>query len=697
MAVERPQRPAAPRALTTLVRLDRWPAHWPLTLMFAPFPLWWVLGLTVIAPLCLSLVMAVQLYRRRASLLTPPGFVLWLVFLLWVALGVFVLFVDAPQAAAGGGGFTRLLVFGYRFALYAAATIVLLWTTNLTPKELSSRLVMQVFGWMFVVTTAGGLLGVLAPTFELTSPVEMLLPQGLRANDFISSMVHPDTASIQNVLGAPDARPKAPYAFANSWGSNIALFLPFFVAAWFFRGTRWQRFLAPVVLGLSAVPIVDSLNRALWATLALMFVLATVALIGHGRLLPAAGMVTAGGLALIVFVLSPLYGTFQERLDNPHSNERRAELLEATVESTLAGSPVVGYGSTRDFQGNFASIAGGARPDCEACEVPPLGTQGHLWMLVFSQGFVGAALFVGFLVLWLSRTWRAASAEEAVALFVVVGFLALLPVYDTLDLPLLTLMAAIGLAWRTQRERVRRERSGSTAARIVDEARTGAPLVGATALAGAVLGGVVALLQPASYSATAGLLLGSSPGALSARELRDLALPPPSTIDTEANLVVSDASLRRAIGTEDRTRLAELRRSISITAPPNTDLLDITVRAEGPRQATGQAAAVATSYIETRRDYLVERRHNALTALEEALAAMDPNDTSERALEREQLLRTAISDVAASTVSAAELVRAPHPVALRRQFEVPVASGFAVGVLVGLLLRWLLLPRKARP
>lgn len=700
MAEQRPTATTAPRALTTLVRPGAWPAHWPLTLMFVPFPLWWVLGLTVIAPLALSMVMAFQLYQRRATLLTPPGFRLWLLFLAWVALGVLVLWVDAPQAVAGGGGFSRLLIFGYRFALYSAATVVLLWITNLTQRELPSRLVMQVMGWMFVVTVAGGLLGLLAPTFEFLSPVELLVPKGVRDNEFLGSMIHPDSASIQTVLGDADPRPKAPFAFANSWGSNVALFLPFFLAAWLYRGARWQRLLAPVVLGVAAIPVIDSLNRALWAALAVMFLLATIALIGRGRLLASSAMATVGVIAILVFLASPLYGTFQARLDNPHSNERRGELLQATAESTLEGSPVVGFGSTRDFQGNFASIAGGDRPGCEACAVPPLGTQGHLWMLIFSQGYVGAVLFVAFLVLWLVRTWRVPSAEEAIAFFVVVVFCTLLPVYDTLDLPVLTLMAAIGLAWRAQRDRVRRERSGSTVPAVAAQLRSAAPVLAGTALAGALVGGAVAMLQPAPYTATAEVLLHPSPGALTEGALEDVVLPAGSTIDTEANLVVSDASLRRALDTDDRSRVAELRRSISIVAPPNTQVLDITVQAGTGRQAARRAAAVASSYIETRRSYLIERRKNALTALDEALSELDPNDRSDSALAREELLRSAVADVVASAVSAGELIGAPHPRAGRRQFEVPVASGIALGLLVGLALQWFRTGhtlRRARP
>jgi hypothetical protein len=42
-------------------RRSSWPAHWPLSLLFLGFPLWWALGLTVLLPMTLSLIMADQL------------------------------------------------------------------------------------------------------------------------------------------------------------------------------------------------------------------------------------------------------------------------------------------------------------------------------------------------------------------------------------------------------------------------------------------------------------------------------------------------------------------------------------------------------------------------------------------------------------------------------------------------------------
>ena len=78
-----------------------------------------------LAPLALAGVMALQLYHRRSTVLAPPGFRLWLVFLAWVELFVFPLrtsdwfawTVDPPMTAVflGAASFyaTYLLIRGH--------------------------------------------------------------------------------------------------------------------------------------------------------------------------------------------------------------------------------------------------------------------------------------------------------------------------------------------------------------------------------------------------------------------------------------------------------------------------------------------------------------------------------------------------------------------------------------------------------
>ena len=102
-------------------------------------PLWWVLGLVDVVPLLMAGPLAWDLAHRRHRRV-PPGFGWWLLFLLWVTLGVGVLWTSAP-GAADEGGIGRLLVFDYRLAWYLSATVLLLWLCTVGRRELPDRVV----------------------------------------------------------------------------------------------------------------------------------------------------------------------------------------------------------------------------------------------------------------------------------------------------------------------------------------------------------------------------------------------------------------------------------------------------------------------------------------------------------------------------------------------------------------------------
>jgi hypothetical protein len=660
-----------------------------LSLVVLGFPLWWGLGLATIMPIAMALVMADQLLRRRRVAL-PRGFTIWALFLAWMAFGIFVLFADAPDAVPGGDS-TRILIFGYRAAWYLTATVVVLWVANLRESELPTRWVYQLLGFMFVVTAVGGLVGVLVPTIEFTSAVEMLLPRGLRSNGLVEAIAHPSVADIQTVLGRPEARPKAPFAYANSWGSNLLLFLPFFLVAWFRQGPRWQRFVGPVVLAMAAIPVVYSLNRGLWVAMALGAVGFLWLQVAKGRTL--ATLLSAGLLATIavIFLLSPLFDIVQERVENQHSNARRGQLLEQTVSSTIQGSPAIGFGSTRDVQGSFSSIAGAATPDCEACGVPPLGTQGHLWQLIFAQGFVGVALFLAFLVMALARSWRCRTTVETLCTFTLGFFVLLLPVYDTLGMPLVTVMVAIGLLAREQRA-VTGAASTSYLEPALARLRASLPFLLVMMLLGATLGGVVAALQPVQHSTRLSILLTPSPIYLSTEEQQEEAEADGSetagevTIDTEAALLVSRQSLSRVAGSNDIDTLDELRQRIRVTAVPSTQVLVLEVRDTDAARSQQQAESVAESYLLTRRAYLSNRRDQALMMVNRQLTELEgPDGEVTPAGATGERLEDALTSIQLTPTSAGEVLRTREPVRERRQLEVPVATGAALGLAAGAL------------
>ncbi len=437
------------RLRTTRRSRTRLPAAWPLVVLFVGFPVWWILGLANIMFLAMAGAMALQLVHRP-RLVVPRGFGFWLLFLLWVVAGFFMLWVDAPGAVPGGGGGGRLLVFTYRLLWYLAATVALVYVCNTPKKDLSDRTMWRLLGWMFVVTAMGGLLGYLAPTFEIRSLMEMLLPRGLTSNEYIHTLIHPQAAKAQTFLAYEEARPIAPFAYANSWGSNLAMFLPFFLVSWFGKSAGWRRLVAPGVLLVATIPVVYSLNRGLWACLALGAVYAVVRLALMGKIWAVQAAVVGLVLASALFVASPLNDLFQQRLDTAHSNDRRAQLLALTVESTATGSPVLGFGTTRDLQGSFFSIAGGSTSDCPACGVPPLGTQGHLWLVIFAQGLLGTLFFLAFFVRRFARHIRGQTTNELIGICILLFFAVQLVIYDTLGPPLFTVMIAVGLMHRSR-------------------------------------------------------------------------------------------------------------------------------------------------------------------------------------------------------------------------------------------------------
>ncbi len=678
-----------------------WSAHWPLSVLFLGVPLWWAIGFMTIMPIAMSVVMADQLLRRKRSVVLPRGFALWAMFLVWAALGVFVLWVDAPGAVPGGGP-GRLLVFMVRCAWYFAGTMALLWVANRSEAELPTRWVYQLLGALFVVTAAGGVLGLLLPLLQFPSLAELMLPAGLRSNALVQSMVHPSAADIQDVLGRPEPRPKAPFAYSNSWGSVLALSLPFFLVAWFRDGRRWQRVLGPLVLLGAAFPVVYSLNRGLWLCLVLGAVLLLALQVYRRRLAPLiVTTVLLVGLGM-AFVSSPLGTIFEERLNHQHSNDRRGDLVVQTVKSAATGSPVVGFGSTRDVQGNFDSIAGGSTADCSACGVPPLGTQGQLWGVIFAQGFVGTALFLLFFLYVFARCWRCRTTTETLCAFVLGFFGVQLVVYDTLDMPIVLVMIIIGLLCREQYASGRDDPTRHSAVAAWVRVREVAPFLAVLMVVGAVVGTGVALLIPSVYTATVKILPTELPVYPSTGQSSESRGRPVKdrTVDTEAALVVSGETLGRVAGTSNPSAINGLRDRISVTAPPNTRLLTIQVRDSTPVRAEDTARRVAASYLTRRTEFLVTRKQEGLAQARRHLAALwaasqprtEVNGSARAPLSgiaartARNRVQTRITRLSLAPTNAGEVTAARPAEQARKQAEVPITSGAALGIALGAIL-----------
>jgi hypothetical protein len=418
---------------------------WPLAVLYLGFPLWWALGLAQLIFFAMAAAMAVIL-RRQGPLRVPRGFALWLLFLLWMMAGVFLIRANAPGTVPGGG-IGRLAGFSVWAGWYVAITIAMLYVAN-TARQVPTQRVVRLLAWMFVVTTGFGVLAVLAPELEFQSPMELVLPHQLVSTNFVRTLVHPSLSTSSDFLGYVQPRPTAPFPYSNAWGNNLALYLPFFILAWFGRDAGWRRKLGPVVLVAAIFPITFSLNRGLWISLALAAVYAAVRLAANHRGRALQTLVAAVLVGGIVFVSSPLYDTLLLRVETPHSNDRRAGTAETVVTVTASGSPLVGYGTTRTMQGSFNSLAGGETEQCHQCAAPPLGTQGFMWRLVLTTGLGGTVLCLSFFVVQFLRRARGPGALDVTTCTVLLVAVLCFFVYDSLGSAMFTALIAVGLMAR---------------------------------------------------------------------------------------------------------------------------------------------------------------------------------------------------------------------------------------------------------
>jgi hypothetical protein len=422
---------------------------WPVAGVLLFYPLWWALGLGVLIFGMTAAVMLFLLIRRRAAgrtLRLPPGFAWWAIFLIAVVVSIAALGAD-PAGTVPERATERLVAVVYKLSMYVSLTVLLIYAGNLTEAELSRRRLVRLLAGMFVLTVAGGLLGMVAGNFEFTSPVEWLLPSGVRNKGFVRSLVHPYAAQIMDIVGDAKPRPAAPWGYTNTWGNNFCLLVPWLVvAAWWSRSSG-KKFLAVLCLAVSVVPAVASLNRGLWIGIGLLLLYVAFRYVLAGRLwiLALLPVVTAG-LALAM-IATPLGDTVQARLDNGKSNGVRSFLIDKALDG-FTGSPIIGYGGTRNTLGGRNSITVGESAGCERCGNFTVGGNGQLWQLIYAHGAAGTVGYLGFFAygLWRFRRDRSPIGIAGSAALVT-SFSAMLW-YNSLVTPLAFMVLAYALLWR---------------------------------------------------------------------------------------------------------------------------------------------------------------------------------------------------------------------------------------------------------
>lgn len=423
------------------------------TLYFLLFPLWWLVGLGQLGFIALAVPMGLHLLKRR-GVAAPRGFALWLLFLGVLVASSPAIWSRVPGLAPPGGA-ERLITFGFWVAWFIAATVFLLYLGNVSDRELPTTRVIDLMALMFLVTVVGAYAGQFLWRVEFPSLLEVVLPGAVTDVRLVEIMIHPGLAQIQDIIGYEAPRPKAPWTFANTWGANYGLLLPFFVLA--FTGPRVSaaRRVALIPLALLALPpVVFSLNRGMWAGLLAVGCYVAVRLALLGRFLVLGLLATASVVAGYVVVRTPLGEVLLARLANPHSNQGRANLAGETVATVLAYSPVVGFGTPRAMEGNFFSVAAGATEGCPKCSPPQLGTQGSLWFVIFTTGLVGAFMFCAFLLRRYVAGLRQRTALGIALTSTGVYLAVVIWVYDIIGPSLIFVTVALALMWRAEQQDV---------------------------------------------------------------------------------------------------------------------------------------------------------------------------------------------------------------------------------------------------
>jgi hypothetical protein len=394
---------------------------WPFRVLFVAFPLWWVLGLANLIWLVLAVPMALAL-MVRGRVRAPRGFGIWLLFLFWMLVSGLAI------------NDVRIVGWAFRAMLYLAVTVLFLYVYNVPRRILPVRTIAATMAAYWVVVVLGGYLGVLVPQGGFGTPVERLLPDSL-ALPYVRDLVHPKFAQVSGQVSGEASgeegfppRTQAPFTYSNEWAANFAMLVPFvFIALAQLRRSGF-RLLLLLLLPLSLVPAFLSLNRGLLLSLAIGLSYAAVRSTLHGRVRALAAVVLVAG---IVVAVTPALPKRAEQSVG-ESNQTRLELYAETVKR-VAASPLLGYGAPRPS---------------EDPSNPSAGTQGQLWMVLFSHGLPGLVLYLGW-YLW--AVWRSRATPSRTRLWthvtMVVGTL-LLPVYGMLPSGLAVFMVAAAVSFR---------------------------------------------------------------------------------------------------------------------------------------------------------------------------------------------------------------------------------------------------------
>ncbi len=430
---------------------DRHPA-WPIVLQLGGWPIWWASGIGDYSPILIAVPMLWQMYRWRAErerrIKLPPGFGWWLLFLVVMFAGAITLPLTAPYTEPGPVT-TRLISWGLRAASYLAYAVLLVYAGNLTEKELPRRRLAWQLALVGLYSIGFGLVAMVIPSFHFTSPLAALVPGSLQnaGQGQIYAMLHPSMTQIENFMG--HGRVTAPFLYANTWGNNVAILLPWLFVAWRSYGKPWQRKLVTPIIIVSIIPILFSFDRGLWVAIAVAIIYLAIRFAQQGKMAMLGGVIAAIIVGAVVYFASPVHTLVSQRLANATSDSARISLSILSTKDAVA-SPVIGYGDTRREWGSTKSISVGRTAKCSSCGQRSAGSNGQLWLLLITSGFLGTILYLGFFGYGMWRYWGDTSPYGLTGVLVLLLSFVFMFVYDAVGATLAFTVFAYALLWRNE-------------------------------------------------------------------------------------------------------------------------------------------------------------------------------------------------------------------------------------------------------
>ncbi len=395
---------------------------WPVVLLVAGLPVWWLTGLLPFMPIVVSLVLFSYL-TTYTSMRFVPGTLPLIAFVVWAA--ACIVMIDAPLRATG---------FAIRWSGLAAALLLVIFITN--SPALTDRRLLTLLAVPWALLIVGGYVALIAPNLVFTTPVGRILPEGLLSNELVRGLVQPHVAEVQQPFGAPEPfnRPSAPFPYSNSWGAAYAYLLPLMLALRVNLRHRW-RLLLDLSIAASLPPALATSNRGMLIILAIAVIYAFGRFIQWGKRRAIALTASAVTIAAVVFVSLGGLEAIAVRQELSKTTEGRSNVYSATYEQTLT-SPLMGFGAPQASE--EIGIA--------------LGTQGAAWMYMFSYGFMGLGLFILFLGGAVARGGRHLPHDQLWIHATLVGALAGMWFYglDFVHLMILATAAAMLLRRRAQ-------------------------------------------------------------------------------------------------------------------------------------------------------------------------------------------------------------------------------------------------------